>query len=67
MALPKLLESWPALRQLREGDLLGLGKAVQSPRSESLVPRIDEAEHVVHSICPYCAVGCGQLIYDKDG
>jgi formate dehydrogenase major subunit len=67
MSLSKLLESWPALRQLREGDPLGLGKAVQSPRSQTLVPRIDEAEHVVQSICPYCAVGCGQLVYVKDG
>ena len=67
MALRKLLESWPALRQLREGDPLGLGVAVQSPRSRSLKPRIDEAEHVVQSICPYCAVGCGQLVYVKDG
>jgi formate dehydrogenase major subunit len=31
------------------------------------VPRIDEADHVVPSICPYCAVGCGQLVYVKDG
>ena len=31
------------------------------------MPRIDEAEHVVSSICPYCAVGCGQLVYVKDG
>ena len=67
MALSKLLDSWPVLRQLREGDPLGLGKAVQSPRSQTLVPRIDEAEHVVHSICPYCAVGCGQLVYVKGG
>jgi len=67
MPLAKLLESWPALRQLREGDPLGLGKAVQSPRSRTLVPRIDEADHVVPSICPYCAVGCGQLVYVKDG
>jgi len=67
VALAKLLDSWPALRQLREGDPLGLGKAVQSPRSKGLVPRIDEAEHVVKSICPFCAVGCGQLVYVKDG
>src|SRR5436305_5695432 len=67
MAVAKLISSWPALRQLREGDPLGLGKAVQSPRSKNLVPRIDEAEHVVQSICPYCAVGCGQLVYVKDG
>ena len=67
VALSKFLDSWPALRQLREGDPLGLGKAAQSPRSQSLTPRIDDADHVVHSICPYCAVGCGQLIYVKDG
>jgi formate dehydrogenase major subunit len=67
VALAKLFDSWPALRQLREGDPLGLGRAVQSPRSQSLVPRIDEADHVVQSVCPYCAVGCGQLVYVKDG
>jgi len=67
MTLSQLLESWPALRQLRERDPLGLGKAAQSPRSQSLRPRIDEAEHVVQSICPYCAVGCGQLVYVKEG
>jgi formate dehydrogenase major subunit len=67
MSLAKLLESWPALRQLREGDPLGVGKAARSPRSQRLVPRIDEAERVVQSICPYCAVGCGQLVYVKDG
>jgi formate dehydrogenase major subunit len=67
MDLARLLDSWPVLRQLREGDPRGLGKAVQSPRSQQLRPRIDEAEHVVQSICPYCAVGCGQLIYVKDG
>lgn len=63
MALAKLLESWPVLRQLREGDPLALGKAAQSPRSRCLVPRIDEADRVVQSVCPYCAVGCGQLVY----
>jgi formate dehydrogenase major subunit len=67
MSLGDLLASWPALRQLREGDRLGLGPAVRSPRSEALKPRVDDADHVVQSICPYCAVGCGQLVYVKDG
>jgi formate dehydrogenase major subunit len=67
MALAKLLASWPVLRQITEGDPLALGRAAQSPRSRNLVPRIDEAEHVVQSVCPYCAVGCGQLVYVKDG
>ena len=58
---------WPVVRQLREGDALGLGRAVQSERSRTLRARIDEAERVVHSICPYCAFGCGQLVYVKDG
>ena len=63
----KLLESWPVVRQLREGDPLGLGKAVQSERSKTLRPRIDKADHVARSICPYCAVGCAQLVYVEDG
>jgi formate dehydrogenase major subunit len=61
------IERWPALRQLRDGDPLALGPAAQSKRSKALRPRIDEAEHVVESICPYCAVGCGQLVYVTGG
>src|SRR5882762_10413673 len=57
---------WPPfLRQLR-GDLLGLGRAAQSPRSSALTPRTRTADKVVQSICPYCAVGCGQKVYVKD-
>jgi formate dehydrogenase major subunit len=67
MALAQRLGSWPLLRQLREGDPYALGQAARSPRSEKLRPRIDDAEHVVQSICPYCAVGCGQLVYVKGG
>jgi formate dehydrogenase major subunit len=65
--LAEAIGRWPVLRQLREGDPLGLGKAAQSPRSQALRPRIEEADHVVQSVCPYCAVGCGQLVYVKDG
>jgi len=63
----QLLASWPVIRQLTEGDALGLGKAAQSRRSAGLVPRIDEAERVVDSVCPFCAVGCAQHVYVKDG
>jgi formate dehydrogenase major subunit len=62
-----LLSRWPLIKQLTTGDTLGLGAAVQSPRSRTLTPRIDEADHVVESVCPYCAVGCAQLVYVKDG
>ncbi len=67
MGFTKLLESWPVVRQLREGDPLGLGRAAQSSRSRRLEPRIAQADHVAQSICPYCAVGCAQLVYVKDG
>ena len=67
MKLADAIARWPVVRQLREGDPLGLGKAAQSSRSQGLRPRIEDADHVVQSICPYCAVGCGQLVYVKDG
>jgi formate dehydrogenase major subunit len=63
----ELVGRWPVLRQLREGDRLALARAVRSERSRTLTPRIDHADHVVKSICPYCAVGCGQLVHVKDG
>jgi formate dehydrogenase major subunit len=55
----------PLLRQL-EGDPLALGKAVRSRRSEHLMPRTARADKVVDSVCPYCAVGCGQKVYVAD-
>jgi formate dehydrogenase major subunit len=64
--LPKWLGSWPVIRQLQEGDRLGLGKAAQSPRSAALAPRTAEADRVARSVCPYCAVGCGQKVFVKD-
>src|ERR671939_1978138 len=67
MKLGEAIARWPVLRQLREGDPLALGKVAQSKRSRDLRPRIEEADHVVQSICPYCAVGCGQLVYVKAG
>jgi formate dehydrogenase major subunit len=55
----------PLLRQVK--DPLGLGRAAQSKRSARLVPRTKTADKVVQSVCPYCAVGCGQRVYVKDG
>jgi formate dehydrogenase major subunit len=67
MNLVELAGRWPLLRQLREGDARGLGKAVRSRRTDQLRPRTAEAERVVQSVCPYCAVGCAQLVYVKEG
>ncbi len=55
----------PFLRQL-SSDPLGLGRAAQSLHSEQLTPRTRTADRVVQSVCPYCAVGCGQKVYVKD-
>jgi len=63
----KLISRWPVLRQVAEGDPLGRGKAVRSRQTEQLRPRTDGSQHVIKSICPYCAVGCGQLVYVRDG
>jgi len=60
------LPVWPVLRQLRGQDRLGLGQAARSPRSASLQPRTATADRMVRSVCPYCAVGCGQRVYVKD-
>jgi formate dehydrogenase major subunit len=63
----KLLDAWPVVRQFRDGDMLGTGKSAQSHQSQALRPRIESADKVSHSICPFCAVGCAQLVYVKDG
>jgi formate dehydrogenase major subunit len=55
----------PLLRQIRT-DPLGLGRAAQSRVSQELEPRTKTADRVVQSICPFCAVGCGQRVYVKD-
>jgi len=37
-----------------------------SAKTKSLRPRTATADKVAKSICPYCAVGCGQNVYVKD-
>jgi formate dehydrogenase major subunit len=61
------LGRWPVLEQVRRGDWMALGKTARSSRSEELSPRTGTADRVVRSVCPYCAVGCGQLVFVKDG
>jgi formate dehydrogenase major subunit len=60
---PSRIARWPALRQLTGRDRLGRGAAVRSPHTEAAAPRTASADRVVASICPYCAVGCGQKVY----
>jgi formate dehydrogenase major subunit len=58
---------WPVLRQLLGGkDPLGRGPAVRSKRTDAITPRTATADRVARSVCPYCAVGCGQKVFVKD-
>jgi formate dehydrogenase major subunit len=61
------LETWPVYRQLTGPDRLGRGAAAQSPRSKGLRPRTDTPRAPARSVCPYCAVGCAQLVYADAG
>jgi formate dehydrogenase major subunit len=67
VSLGRRLASWPAIRQLTTGDWTGRGVAAQSPGQAELRPRTADADHVVVSVCPYCAVGCSQRVFVKDG
>jgi formate dehydrogenase major subunit len=62
-----LISSWPVYRQLTGDDPLGRGAAARSPATEALTPRTSTSDAVVRSICPYCAVGCGQRVHVKNG
>jgi len=59
------LRHWSLPRQLAGES--GKSTAARSGMSERLRPRLEEADRVGTSICPYCAVGCAQLAYAKDG
>jgi formate dehydrogenase major subunit len=58
---------WPAVRQVRSGDANAAGETSYTKRTIELRPRTESADRVVKSICPYCAVGCGQDVYVRDG
>jgi formate dehydrogenase major subunit len=57
---------WPAIEQLARRDFTSEAGPAVSDRSRELRARTLDAK-VVKSICPYCAVGCGQDVYVKDG
>ena len=61
------IEGWPVYRQLTGQDKLGLGAATKSGQTSRRQARTETAEKVVKSVCPYCAVGCGQKVYVQGG
>jgi formate dehydrogenase major subunit len=64
MMLRDLFSRWPVVKQIKTGGN-GTGAEAMSERTGSLAPRSHGAE-VARSICPYCAVGCGQLVYHNN-
>jgi len=63
--IPRLTD-WPVIKQFQSKDPHGWGDTAASPRTHRLDSRTRKADRVVPSVCPFCAVGCGQLIYVKD-
>jgi len=63
--LAELLLKWPLIRQLKSRTD-GTGEEAMSERTRNLKPKNDGAQ-VARSICPYCGVGCGQLVFHRDG
>lgn len=63
--LGELLRRWPVMRQLLDGGD-GCGPEAVSPATRGLTSRLAGAE-TYRSVCPYCGVGCGQLVHARDG
>ena len=59
------LRDWSLPRQLRGES--SATTAAESTISRTLRPRLEQADTVGTSICPYCAVGCAQLVYARNG
>ncbi len=65
MKIKELLSDWPVLKQIKKGDWSATGETAWSRRTRELQPKTQDCE-VTRSVCPYCGVGCGLLIYHKD-
>ena len=60
-----LVLRWPLIQQILHGSD-GTGAEAMSAATRSLRPK-NEGAQVARSVCPYCAVGCGQQIFHKNG
>jgi formate dehydrogenase major subunit len=67
MGLRRQIGRWPVYSQLAGSDPFGRGTAAKSRKTARLRPRTAAADTLVKSVCPYCAVGCGQNVYVQDG
>src|ERR1019366_6287304 len=67
MGGPTWIGSWPVYRQLTGQDRLRLRVAAHRAHTHGPPARTEAGAKTVKSICPYCAVGCGQNVYVQDG
>jgi formate dehydrogenase major subunit len=65
MSLKDLLGTWPVLRQIAARSD-GTGVEAMTGQTRTLRPKHAGTEQA-RSVCPYCGVGCGQLIFYRDG
>ena len=65
--MKRMKTSWPLWTQWQRNDWTALGETAASERTQHLAPRTRSADRVVKSVCPYCAVGCGQDVYVREG
>jgi formate dehydrogenase major subunit len=63
--IKELALRWPLMRQIFQGGD-GTGIEAMSEHTRNLRPK-NEGAKAARSVCPYCAVGCGQLIFHRDG
>ena len=61
-----LFFNWPVLKQIRAGAWRGTGAEAMTERTQQLSPKNGRTE-ISRSVCPYCGVGCGQLVFHRQG
>jgi len=59
------IRDWSIPRQMMGQD--PAREAARSSHSERWRPRLESADRVGTSICPYCATGCAQIFYARNG
>lgn len=65
MSIRTTFRGWPLVQQINSGGD-GTGNEAMTDRTRALRPR-HEGAAAARSVCPYCGVGCGQLIFHKNG
>jgi formate dehydrogenase major subunit len=63
VSIREALQDWALPRQVRGES--AFSTAAESSTSRRLRPRLEDADKIGSSICPYCAVGCAQLVYAR--